>query len=453
MAFNFFTAFHRALQDPEAYYSFQKEMNSKAVEQVFFNFYAGKTTFEAVVLPPDLSVINFIPTQRVLRVRPLDIQDFIIPEPCVFEGFPEKIKKVIDIHPLAYPEDNVPEHPTSETADVEFHTGEIVLCRLIDGNSFTLNYRRSPKSVTGLTAGFSCLASTEGVGTGEAKKAFANGGKKELSIVVSDTQPVQGKVSKGKGNTSGLALDWQDLKDISKGGLLNEVFNNIASHESGGNYDIYNLGACSDCGYPGNGVLTQIYGAELTGLTIQTVVDKVMKEKNINGHSVFATGKYQIVPRTLRGAIEAIKGCDTNEKYGKEQQDAFSAYLILMKRPTLGKYLLGAREITVENAQLAMAQEWAGIRVSGNHKRKRVNYNDKSYRLEVNLVPGESYYKNYDKYKWDQGTNQFIKQKDSNPDNIKTSSSNKTKAVLLATREKLLSNDAAIKLRKKLGIK
>ncbi len=176
MAFNFFTAFHRALQDPEAYYSFQKEMNSKAVEQVFFNFYAGRTTFEAVVLPPQLGKLNFTPDQRVLRVRPLGIQDFIIPEPCVFEGFPKKIKKVIDIHPLAFPEDNAPENPTNQTADVEFHTGEIVLCRLIDGSSFTLNYRRSPKSATGLTAGFSCLTNTGGTSAGEAQKAFAGGG-------------------------------------------------------------------------------------------------------------------------------------------------------------------------------------------------------------------------------------------------------------------------------------
>ncbi len=97
MAFNFMTAFHRALQDPEAYYSFQKEMNSKAVEQVFFNFYNGRTVFEAVVLPIDLGT-TYEGSDKILRVRPLDIHDFIIPEPCVFEGEPEKIPKLLKLH-------------------------------------------------------------------------------------------------------------------------------------------------------------------------------------------------------------------------------------------------------------------------------------------------------------------------------------------------------------------
>ena len=74
MAFNFMTAFHRALQDPEAYYSFQKEMNSKAVEQVFFNFYGGKTVFEAVVLPIRLGT-TYEPGNKVIRVRPLGIHE------------------------------------------------------------------------------------------------------------------------------------------------------------------------------------------------------------------------------------------------------------------------------------------------------------------------------------------------------------------------------------------
>ena len=54
MAFSFFTAFHTALQDASSYFSFQKEMNLKAVEQVFFNSLAGTTVFDAVVLPEDL---------------------------------------------------------------------------------------------------------------------------------------------------------------------------------------------------------------------------------------------------------------------------------------------------------------------------------------------------------------------------------------------------------------
>ena len=105
--FNFFTAFHNALSNPRAYSSFQKEMNLKAVEQTFFNSFAGKTSFRAVVLPEDLgSNSSNRSSAKILRVRPLDVHDFIIPEPCQFKSDPLKVKKVISLHPVAYPDDS-----------------------------------------------------------------------------------------------------------------------------------------------------------------------------------------------------------------------------------------------------------------------------------------------------------------------------------------------------------
>jgi len=184
MAFNFMTAFHRALQDPEAYYSFQKEMNSKAVEQVFFNFYGGKTVFEAVVLPIRLGT-TYEPANQVIRVRPLGIHDFIIPEPCVFEGDLVKIQKVLDLHPIALP-DSLEPYKTSETSDAGFASGQIVFCRLAEGKSHSLIYERGKRREGGLTRGFSCVNSADGKTKQPLKDAFNDGQVHELGQIVSD---------------------------------------------------------------------------------------------------------------------------------------------------------------------------------------------------------------------------------------------------------------------------
>lgn len=157
MASNFFTAFHRALQDDLSYFSFQKEMNLKAVEQVFFNSLAGKGTFDAVVLPESLNQTNYLPNSKVLRVRPLGIHDFIIPEPCAYAGCHEKVLKIIHLHPVAYPDSNIPLLPGSqEKADTSFAAGEVVECFFLDGPQNTgnlrgLRYRKKKNRISNLT--------------------------------------------------------------------------------------------------------------------------------------------------------------------------------------------------------------------------------------------------------------------------------------------------------------
>lgn len=107
MSFEFFTAFMRALQDKKAYFSFQKEMNLKAVEQTFFNSLAGKSVFEAIVLPEDVGSNITVDGTRAIRVRPIGIHDFIIPEPCAFNT-EENIRRVLALHPIAYPDSSAP---------------------------------------------------------------------------------------------------------------------------------------------------------------------------------------------------------------------------------------------------------------------------------------------------------------------------------------------------------
>lgn len=136
MSKNFFTAFYSALSDPASYLSFQKEMNMKAMEQVFFNTFAGKTSFDAIVLPEDLGSTNALNAQsttaKAIRVRPKEIHSFILPEPCEEKDL-EKRKKIIAMHPVAYPDSNFPVAGGSDQEAAPVTTGMIVECKFSDG--------------------------------------------------------------------------------------------------------------------------------------------------------------------------------------------------------------------------------------------------------------------------------------------------------------------------------
>jgi|TARA_R100000081_G_C4815669_1_gene174794 hypothetical protein len=102
MAKGFFTALYNALTDPKSYYAMQKEMNLHAVAQTFFNSLAGKTSFQAIILPEDIGAPVIFDGTKAVRVRPLGIYDLIIPEPCEFKDI-ETRKRMIALHPIAYP--------------------------------------------------------------------------------------------------------------------------------------------------------------------------------------------------------------------------------------------------------------------------------------------------------------------------------------------------------------
>jgi len=194
MAFNFFTSFYTALSNPNAYSSFQKEMNLKAVEQVFFNSMSGKTTFNAVVLQE--SVGNITPStngSRAIRVRPLDIHDFILPEPCNFSGADRQ--KVIMMHPVAFPDTNFKQPGGDQTAPIGIPTGHIVECFFGEGPQGGgrlrgLSYR--PKIIAeSSNINLECLQG--GDSAGEAKTAFDEGNPESLGEFTGP--PLPGNIS------------------------------------------------------------------------------------------------------------------------------------------------------------------------------------------------------------------------------------------------------------------
>ncbi len=132
---NFFTSFFETLADPKSYYSFQKEMQSKSIEQTFFNTLSGKFSFRAVVLPQDVDGPDALNSQsggsKAIRVRPENLHSFILPEPCSVSG--DLRKKIISMHPIAYPDTTFPVAGGNIEQAVAVSTGMVVECTFTQG--------------------------------------------------------------------------------------------------------------------------------------------------------------------------------------------------------------------------------------------------------------------------------------------------------------------------------
>ena len=76
-----------------------------------------------------------------------------------------------------------------------------------------------------------------------------------------------------------------------------------------------------------------------------------------DGVGLWAVGKYQVIPKTLRSAKKALK-ISSGTKFNKATQEAIGGYLVLMKRPALGNYLMGFHD-DVCSAGQALAKEWS----------------------------------------------------------------------------------------------
>lgn len=128
---------------------------------------------------------------------------------------------------------------------------------------------------------------------------------------------------------------------------------------------------------------------------------------------VFAVGKYQIIPPTMRGAVEKLH-LGSKERYTPEVQERiFADYLIRDKRPEIYSYIIGQPSASLHAAQKSASQEWASIddpdtpgrpygeyAKHGNHSSIRadlvanaLNQMREEYRLDVNrgLSPAEAW--------------------------------------------------------------
>ena len=96
-----------------------------------------------------------------------------------------------------------------------------------------------------------------------------------------------------------------------------------------------------------------ILGKNLTDMTIGEVMGYQ------NSGMLFAAGRYQIIPETMKFAVSS-SGLSMNDKFNPHNQDRLGVSLIQHKRPYAYNYLIGKHN-DLNGAMLAMAQEWASL--------------------------------------------------------------------------------------------
>ena len=148
----------------------------------------------------------------------------------------------------------------------------------------------------------------------------------------------------------------------------------------------------------------------------QITLDELTRRQRLpirDPDKVFAVGKYQVIPPTMRGAVAKLH-LDPNERYTPETQERiFADYLIRDKRPEIYGYIIGQSGASLHAAQKAASQEWASIDAPdtpgrpygeyakhGNHSSIRANQvanaldqMRESYKLDVNrgFSPAEAW--------------------------------------------------------------
>jgi len=113
-------------------------------------------------------------------------------------------------------------------------------------------------------------------------------------------------------------------------------------------------------------------GKRLTEMTIGEVLEKQKLKLGTPGR-IFAAGRYQVVPDTLRGAVSALN-LNLNQLYNEKTQDRIYEYL-LSARLSLGGYVkCDARFTDVDEAALQLAQEWASFPVPSPNPNSTIGY-------------------------------------------------------------------------------
>jgi hypothetical protein len=97
---------------------------------------------------------------------------------------------------------------------------------------------------------------------------------------------------------------------------------------------------------------------QLSDLTLEEVT---RIQKPAPGY-VLAVGKYQAVPETFKSWLKATK-ISLNTIFNAETQEKLGDWLITSKREKVGQYVNGDVSVTLEEAQLELAREFASIPV------------------------------------------------------------------------------------------
>ncbi|WP_261640624.1 hypothetical protein [Erwinia mallotivora] len=132
------------------------------------------------------------------------------------------------------------------------------------------------------------------------------------------------------------------------------------------------------------------YNTNLTSMTLSQVMAAQ------KAHDMFATGRFQIIPDTLKLAVSSLK-LDVNDLYDSAMQDRiFEEYLIKVKRKPIINYLEGNG--SVEDAAYAWALEFAS---AGVQKAREISRDPNEYERDADgHIKIDANYKKIHKRRW-----------------------------------------------------
>jgi hypothetical protein len=180
---------------------------------------------------------------------------------------------------------------------------------------------------------------------------------------------------------------------------------NISEHESGDKgYNAYNRGDYF-LGKKDEGKYLQKNNIDLSKMSISDYLKRTNKKLKAGGkldasdpNVLFAVGKYQIVPKTMKGLVEALKLDPDKTFLTQTTQDMlFARGLTKSSRPIVDAYINGKEGVTRDSAILALAQEFASVGVPYDMVRVIPKYTDAKGKehpeQRINLKKGETFYK------------------------------------------------------------
>lgn len=130
---------------------------------------------------------------------------------------------------------------------------------------------------------------------------------------------------------------------------------------------------------------------KLTDMRISEVMGYQNRSRESSTGQLWATGRFQIIPKTLLGLINRGVGINRNDLYDERSQQKLADALI-DGRPAVRNYLLGLvpdTKINLESAALEMSKEWSSIGVPYRVGSRRKNTSYYSSKGDVASVPTE----------------------------------------------------------------
>jgi hypothetical protein len=150
-----------------------------------------------------------------------------------------------------------------------------------------------------------------------------------------------------------------------------------------GGYDASNRGTIDD-DIIGSDSDTKRNGKSLSEMTIAEIREKQNIQDPNDANRLFAVGRFQVIPETLKMAVESL-GLSDDTVFNEDTQNKIGMYLVTSKRPDIGKYISGKENVSLNKAMLNLAKEFAAFPVPYDISIKRDG-------KLINIPKGNSYY-------------------------------------------------------------